>query len=463
MIKHDKKIEELNASAVAVQAWYKTNLKRSLEQKAIRDLEKFMHQKNLAAITEAMLRQEGAIVLQKSARCVVATHRYRVQLLQSIGYEAVLRSRNAAWFKLKGFATIIHAKGIAAQKRKQRQLILLKNDPDKASRVIVRAIRRRGGQLLRLQWLSVERFALATVRLQQKRKAAGFSVPKMMVAVNSNAAPGEDNALSTEVLEDALMQMESTLRSQNEEWRSSSPPSSIITSRHDSHAARVNSATEPTIELASNAPLRPLTDSSKFLPAPHSQLKAAKTSAASAPSSRHNIASKHANVLSGASVLTATKPSRVATKKIAGSSAMMGALPVGSVVFSVRQLSEKTPLAKSSKPALSRRAGGEHRSAFAQVSELFSSSPSRNSSSAAALKEAEAARQSALIDVNSRHPDSRNAPAALQKGGHGLEDDGDESSGQLPIGVLEALMVRPTRAVEQDKRLLKLALDTENR
>ena len=97
------------------------------------------------------------------------------------------------------------------------------------------------------------------------------------------------------------------------------------------------------------------------------------------------------------------------------------------------------------------------------MSELFSSSPSRNSSSAAALKEAEAARQSALIDVNSRHPDSRNAPAALQKGGHGLEDDGDESSGQLPIGVLEALMVRPTRAVEQDKRLLKLALDTENR
>ena len=44
----------------------------------------------------------------------------------------------------------------------------------------------------------------------------------------------------------------------------------------------------------------------------------------------------------------------------------------------------------------------------------------------------------------------------------GLEEDGDESTGQLPIGVLEALMVRPTRAVEQDRRLLKLALETDN-
>ena len=148
---------------------------------------------------------------------------------------------------------------------------------------------------------------------------------------------------------------------------------------------------------------------------------------------------------------------------------MQGSLPMGSVVFSLRQLSDKMPLAKRSKPvsraSLAKKTAGEHRSAFAQVSELFSSSPSRSSSSAVALKEAEEARQSALIDVNTRHSDSSAAPAALQKGGRGLEDDSDEweSSGQLPIGVLEALMVRPTRAVEQDKRLLKLALDTENK
>ena len=77
-----------------------------------------------------------------------------------------------------------------------------------------------------------------------------------------------------------------------------------------------------------------------------------------------------------------------------------------------------------------------------------------------ALREAEAARQCALNGIQSRHSDA-SAPAASYNGWHGLEDDGDES--QLPIGVLEALMVRPTAAVEEDKRLLKVALDSENK
>jgi hypothetical protein len=74
------------------------------------------------------------------------------------------------------------------------------------------------------------------------------------------------------------------------------------------------------------------------------------------------------------------------------------------------------------------------------------------------LKQAEAARTNALNDVQSGLPQ----PNSAQTSGYGLEDDGDESTGQLPIGVLEALMVRPTRAVEQDRRLLKLALETDN-
>jgi len=474
VMKHDRKIEELNASAVAVQAWYKTNLRRSLEEKARRDLEKLLHQQNLEAISVALLRHEGALVLQKTARCTAANHRYRQQLLQSISYEAVVRSRNAAWIKLKGFYLIICAKGVAAQKRKQRQLIMLKNDPDKASRVISRAIRRRGGQLMRLQWLTVERFALATLRLQQKRKGASFGAPKMEhCSDKSTVDEGNINAaLSADVLEDALMQMESTLRSQDDERRASSPiSSSFVGPFHDAHAAMANAVSELSIKSDSNAPLRPLTDSttSKFLPAPNSQLKAEKTAVVSASNSRNSSASKHA--LSGPSVLGASKSLRAApTKpKAVGSSVMQGPLPVGSVVFSLRQLSDKIPLANRSKPvsrvSLTKKTAGEHRSAFAQVSELFSSSPSRSSSSAVALKEAEEARQSALIDVNTRHSDSSAAHAALQKGGRGLEDDSDEweSSGQLPIGVLEALMVRPTRAVEQDKRLLKLALDTENK
>jgi hypothetical protein len=128
------------------------------------------------------------------------------------------------------------------------------------------------------------------------------------------------------------------------------------------------------------------------------------------------------------------------------------------VVFSIRQLSEKHPALKSSKRSIAPWRAAQHRSAFAQASELFSSSPSRSSSSAIALKQAEAARTSALNGVQS----ALSQPNCAQTSGYGLEDDGDESSGQLPIGVLEALMVRPTRAAEQDRRLLKLALETEN-
>jgi hypothetical protein len=51
----------------------------------------------------------------------------------------------------------------------------------------------------------------------------------------------------------------------------------------------------------------------------------------------------------------------------------------------------------------------------------------------------------------------------LPPGWHGLKDDGDDGTGQIPVGVLEALMVRPIRAAEEDKRLLKMALDTENK
>lgn len=76
--------------------------------------------------------------------------------------------------------------------------------------------------------------------------------------------------------------------------------------------------------------------------------------------------------------------------------------------------------------------------------------------------EADIARQSALNAVQSAHSDSNATPAPSQTG-YELEDDGDEMTGQLPVGVLQALMVRPTKVVEEDKRLLKLALDTENK
>jgi hypothetical protein len=143
----------------------------------------------------------------------------------------------------------------------------------------------------------------------------------------------------------------------------------------------------------------------------------------------------------------------------------VSSFPVGSVIFSVRQLSEKKSGDGSAKASLFKCRDSRPRSTFAQVSELFSSSPSRSSSgSAVASKEANEAHESAFNDVqNSRSVSNVNASAPSNRG-HGLQDDGDESSGQLPTGVLEAIMMRPrTKAVDQDKRLLKLALDTENR
>ena len=148
-----------------------------------------------------------------------------------------------------------------------------------------------------------------------------------------------------------------------------------------------------------------------------------------------------------------------------GAGAAPVALPVGSVVFSVRQLSEKAPVAKAKCPqktSFVKSRSVQHRSAFAEISELFSSSPSRISSSAIALNEADSERQVAMSGVKQSQSHSEDAAAALQHGAYGIQEDSDESSGQIPIGVLEALMVRPASTVEQDTRVLQLALKTQN-
>jgi hypothetical protein len=278
---------------------------------------------------------------------------------------------------------------------------------------------------------------------------------------NAKDAGQEDDSakMSTEKLEDALMQMELALRSQDEERRIKSPDDNVVLKLMENASCGVAGAslTQPSITAASRRALLPAADFRKIaaMPLPHTKGRAA--AAASAANSRVSGSSKQA--LSGQSLHTTTKSSR-ATKKVAECSAMPVSLPVGSVVFSVRQLLEKNTLVKNGKVPLTKSRSQQHRSAFAQVSDLFSCSPSRSSSSAMALREAEAARQCALNGIQSRHSDA-SAPAASYDGWHGLEDDGDES--QLPIGVLEALMVRPTGAVEEDKRLLKVALDSENK
>lgn len=455
----------MNASATAVQHWYKSNMQRIVEEKGRRDMAKLLHDKNLEEIAMASLRQRAALELQRCLRCAVAHHALRVQLLYTIRYEALAASRDAAWIKLKGFSLIIRAKNAAACKRKQRQLLLLQNDPHKASRVISRAVRRRAGQLLRLRWLAVGRFALATLRLQQKRKSGGFDVPKMAAVSRTGDAGQEDNApMSADALEDALMQMELTLRSQDEHRHVTGPDDNFLKFMQDPNSSNAAAATPratstqaSTAQAQRQAPPRYLPDSRKAAPVPRFQMKGRAAASVSLSDTRASSGSKQS--LPASTGHTATKTAR------ARCSAMPLSLPVGSVVFSVRQLSEQSTHVKSSKPSvssLSNSRAHQHRRAFAQVSELFSSSPSRSSSSALALMEADIARQSALNAVQSAHSDSNATPAPSQTG-YELEDDGDEMTGQLPVGVLQALMVRPTKVVEEDKRLLKLALDTENK
>jgi hypothetical protein len=458
----------MNASATAVQHWYKSNMQRIVEEKGRRDMAKLLHDRNLEEIAVAASRVRAALELQRSARCAVAHHTLRAQLLYNIRYEALAASRDAAWVKLKGFLLIIRAKNAAACKRKQRQLLLLQNDPDKASRVISRAVRRRAGQLLRLRWLAVGRFALATLRLQQKRKGGGFDVPKMAAVSRSEEAGQEDNApMSVDALEDALMQMELTLRSQDEHRHPTGPDDNFLKFTQDANSSNVVAAATPrasstqvlTAQAQQQAPPRYPADSRKVAPVPRFQMKGRAAASVSLSDTRASAGSKPSLSLPASTGHTAPKTTR------ARCSAMPLSLPVGSVVFSVRQLSEHSTHIKSSKPSVSSLSNSrvhQHRRAFAQVSELFSSSPSRTSSSAVALMEAEIARQSALNAVQSAHSHS-NAPPAPSQTGYELEDDGDEMSGQLPVGVLEALMVRPTKVVEEDKRLLKLALDAENK
>lgn len=424
-------------------------MRRIVEEKERRDTMKLMHENSVKAVAAAALRQEAARALQTYLQCAAANRSYRQQLLFIIRWEALAARRDAAWSTLKGFSLIIRAKRSAAQLRQRHRLLLFKNDPNKASRVISRAVRRRAGQLMRLHWLTVGRFALATARLQHMRfrtSAAALQPPKTAAVSNENDA---DAPLRAEVLEDMLMQMELTLRTQDEER-----------SRHSiqifgDSATAVGSTPAPAAVHAA-----PSTSHGPAAPVQRCDMKA--KAAAAAPNSRLASRSRHASAPAPAP-LTSAAPSATsrasrAIKNAAQSGAILAPLPVGSVVFSIRQLSEKHPPLKSSKRSIAPWRAAQHRSAFAQASELFSSSPSRSSSSAIALKQAEAARTSALNGVQS----ALSQPNCAQTSGYGLEDDGDESSGQLPIGVLEALMVRPTRAAEQDRRLLKLALETDN-
>jgi hypothetical protein len=457
VITHDRKIEEMNCSASLVQNWYKTNMRRIVEEKERRDTMKLLHENSVKAVAAAALRQEAASVLQTFLQCAAANRSYRQQLLYIIRWEALAARRDAAWSTLKGFSLIIRAKRTATQLRQRHRLLLFKNDPNKASRVISRAVRRRAGQLMRLHWLTVGRFALATARLQHMRfrtSAAALQPPKTTAVSNENDA---DAPLRAEVLEDMLMQMELTLRTQDEERSRHS-----IQITGDSEVAVGSTPAPAAVHVAPSASHGPAAQVQRC------DMKA--KAAAAAPNSRLTSRSRHASapapLTSSASApapLTSAAPSATsrasrAIKNAAQSGAISAPLPVGSVVFSIRQLSEKHPALKSSKRSIAPWRAAQHRSAFAQASELFSSSPSRSSSSAIALKQAEAARTSALNGVQS----ALSQPNCAQTSGYGLEDDGDESSGQLPIGVLEALMVRPTRAAEQDRRLLKLALETDN-
>ena len=430
-------------------------MRRIVEEKERRDTMKLQHENSVKALAVAALRQKAARVLQTFLQCAAANRSYQQQLLYIIRWEALAARRDAAWSTLKGFSLIIRAKRIAAKLRQQHRLLLFKNDPNKASRVIARAVRRRAGQLMRLHWLTVGRFALATLRLQHMRfRAAALHPPKTTAVSNENDAGAP---LRAEVLEDMLMQMELTLRTQDEERSRHS-----IEITGDAGAGveltAAASAAELSVHVAPTASHGPVADSQNAAQVQRSHIKA--NAAAAASNSRLGSRSRQTSTstpLTSAAQPTTSRASR-AIKNAAQSGAISAPLPVGSVVFSIRQLSEKHPALKSSKPSIAPWRAAQHRSAFAQASELFSSSPSRSSSSAIALKQAEAARTNALNDVQSGLPQ----PNSAQTSGYGLEDDGDESTGQLPIGVLEALMVRPTRAVEQDRRLLKLALETDN-
>ena len=448
----------MNASANAVQSWYKSNLRRIVDEKNRLDQQKMLHEKYLADLASSRLRTEGAAALQRCARRATANHSYCEQLMYIIRHEALAGSRDKAWVKLKGFFFIIRSKGIAARKRVERHLLLLKNDPNKASRVISRAIRRRIGQLMRQQWLTVGRFALATLRLQQQRKGAGFDVPK--VVRSSNTKDDDDFAFNSEALEDALLQMELALRSQAGERQVKRTDDNSVDVSQDTHLTPGHTALEDS-RAYSERLLSPrvMTEPRKVAPAAQLHSKDLPAITAQAPSGRPNSSVRglppRIPVLCAAKRRNDTKKARVA---------VLSSLPVGSVVFSIRQLSEKKSLDSSGKLSLFKGRESRPRSTFAQVAELFSSSPSRSSSSAKALKQADEVRQSALNALQNRFLDENAGAPAVLTGGHGLEDDGDESSGQLPIGVLEAIMVRPhTKAVEQDKRLLKLALDAENR
>lgn len=460
-MRHDRRIEEMNASASAVQSWYKSNLRRIVEEKERLDMQKLLLQKNLEEIALSKLRGDAAAVLQRAARCATAGHSYRQQLAYTIRYEALAASRDKAWTVLKGFSLIIRAKAIAARKRMELQLLLLKNDPNKASGVICRAVRARGGQLMRLQWLNVGRFAMATQRLQQMRKGAGHDIPKMAASVHTRD-DGDNIALDPEVLEDALMQMELALRSQSDNRQDKRADSSFVISTQDAPSAPSDLSNFEETASAENMNLFSVPDMRKAAAAAPSHSKRPRAAAARALKSRSGNPSSGNPARASLAALATGKP-RMEAKNT--SNCMPVSLPVGSVVFSIRQLSEKKSNNNHSKDSLSKSRAGYPGSAFSQVSELFSSSPSRCSSSARALQEADAARHSALNGAQNRDNSGSSALAsAFPTRGHGLEDDGDESSGQLPIGVLEAIMVRPhTRVVEQDKRLLKLALDTENK